>query len=257
MNTEILDADGSADSWFVRRGGEVEGPFPSGRIRHDLLEGQVAMEDEVSRDQQHWQRVAEVPAVVPHAFRVDPGEEEAALSAQRWREQRKAYLTIMLAVGLFGLALAITVLLDQTVPQPAATCDTPAGPGVQWQHCLMKGMQVPAADLRGANLSSADLSGGNLAGANLRKADLRFVNLGGASLALSRLQLADLTGADLRGADLSSADLSGADLSYADLTGAHLEGALFNDAQLNGAIWTDGRHCAEGSVGRCVGAGNR
>lgn len=257
MDTQILDSDIVTEKWFLRRSGEVSGPYPSVRIRHDLLEGQIGMEDEVSRDQTHWQRVAAVPEVVPHALRVDPDEEEAVLSAQRWREQRKAYLTILLAVGLFGLALAITILLDESVQEPVAACDLPPSPGVQWQHCVMKGLQAPGADLRGAGMSSANLSVAHLAGADLRKADLRFINLSGANLALARLQQADLTGADLRGADLSEANLSGADLAFADLTGARLEGALFNGAQLRNTIWRDGRHCAEASVGSCLDTGPR
>ena len=41
-------------------------------------------------------------------------------------------------------------------------------------------------------------------------------------------------------------DLSGADLAGANLTNANLSGAM-----LNGATWTDGKICAEGSIGEC------
>jgi uncharacterized protein YjbI with pentapeptide repeats len=47
--------------------------------------------------------------------------------------------------------------------------------------------------------------------------------------------------------DKSDANLSGANLSGALLSGAYLSGG----ADLSGAIWTDGRVCAEGSVGSC------
>jgi uncharacterized protein YjbI with pentapeptide repeats len=50
---------------------------------------------------------------------------------------------------------------------------------------------------------------------------------------------------------LNDANLYGADLSYADLSGANLEGANLYGAWLSGAVWTDGRVCAEGSLGAC------
>lgn len=254
---QILDTDIVTEKWFLRRSGEVSGPYPSVRIRHDLLDGQVTMEDEVSHDQIHWQCVAEVTEVVPHAMRADPDEEAATLGAQRWREQRKAFLTILLAVGLFGLALAITVLLDETVPVQMAACDAPPGPGVQWQHCLLMGLDAPGVNLHGANLASANLRAAQLSGADLQQADLRFINLSGANLALAQLQGADLTGADLRAANLSGVNLSGADLSFTDLTGAYIEGASFDGAKLGETIWIDGRHCAGSSVGVCADAGVR
>jgi uncharacterized protein YjbI with pentapeptide repeats len=76
----------------------------------------------------------------------------------------------------------------------------------------------------------------------------------------------DLTGADLTGADLQIANLSGANLSGANLSGANLSNAwlvdsnlskakitktIFDGATLDGAVWTDGKLCADGSMGMC------
>lgn len=251
MSAQFHDVASVAGEWFVRRSGEVTGPFASGRIRQDLLEGEISLEDEVSHDQVHWQVVAQVTEVVPRALRVDPASEESLLRAQRRQEQRKAYLTILLAIGLFGLALAITMLLDQTVPVEEADCGSAPAPGVQWPHCQLQGLEAAGAQLQRSNLASANLAGSNLAGTDLRQASLRFSNLGNASLVQAQLQQADLTGADLRNADLSQAVLEGADLSYADLSGARLDGARFEGARLGDAIWTDGRHCAPDSIGSC------
>ncbi len=78
----------------------------------------------------------------------------------------------------------------------------------------------------------------------------------------TRCEACSLAGADLSDValtmnvlsytDLSEANLRGADLSVADLTGAALAGADLTFATLSWATWTDGRTCAEGSVGQCL-----
>ena len=42
-----------------------------------------------------------------------------------------------------------------------------------------------------------------------------------------------------------------ADLWEANLKGADLTGAILNKTDLSRAIWTDGRICADSSVGEC------
>lgn len=146
---------------------------------------------------------------------------------------------------------------------------------------FLSGAQLGGADLRGANLTGANLTGAflsgagrvgaKLAGANLsdvampniylNRADLSGVNLSradvsGASLISADLGAANLSstnflGANLRGANLSGSNLNGANLRGALLNGADLSAANLSDAKLSGAIWTDGRQCAEGSVGAC------
>ncbi|MBT6202958.1 MAG: pentapeptide repeat-containing protein [Rhodospirillaceae bacterium] len=51
--------------------------------------------------------------------------------------------------------------------------------------------------------------------------------------------------------DLTGANLSGASLTGADLTAATVSGANLTNVNLDVAIWTDGRVCAEGSIGGC------
>lgn len=72
------------------------------------------------------------------------------------------------------------------------------------------------------------------------------------------LSTANLSGADMRGANLSKADLSNANLTNADLSGANLNGAKLGNvnltgANLSGATWTNGKKCAQGSMGKCIG----
>lgn len=125
---------------------------------------------------------------------------------------------------------------------------------------LFKG-NFPEARLAGANLSwisfkgtklqGADLSGANLTGADLREVELINANLTGANLYGARLDWGDFQWADLSGVNLNGAMLSNANMRGANLKGAKVKGADFWKVILSGATWSDGRVCAEGSVGVC------
>lgn len=86
-------------------------------------------------------------------------------------------------------------------------------------------------DFVGAKLEEANLKGLNLSGADFRGADLEKANL--------------------QGTNLSGCNFKNADLEEVNLKGANIKGASFAGAELEYAIWTDGRVCAEGSVGGC------
>jgi hypothetical protein len=152
-----------------------------------------------------------------------------------------------------------------------ADCNALPQPWVNWNNCLMEGVQLAAADLRGARLRNTSLVGADLRGAQLGGADLAYSNLVGVkfsgthlaqvTMVGANLRNADLAGAELQGAnlayiilqsaDLREADFTGADLTSADLKGAMLKSALFAGANLSQAIWVDGRVCAVGSMGTC------
>lgn len=53
-------------------------------------------------------------------------------------------------------------------------------------------------------------------------------------------------------ARLEGARFDQADLSYADLRGTYLGGLDLEGVRLSRTVWTDGRVCAEGSVGECL-----
>lgn len=132
-------------------------------------------------------------------------------------------------------------------PEPEAQCTQAVrvglqAPGVDWRDSSMAQMRLDGANLQGANLSGSILQLANLKGANLMLA-----NLTGAHLHAVNLQ-----GSNLTMANLSSANLLDADLSGANLLGANLQKAILIQAKFSGATWTDGRTCAEGSVGECL-----
>ncbi len=166
--------------------------------------------------------------------------------------QRARWGVVLGILVLVGGLLWYAALRGPTPGRPGAPdCSAPPRPGIDWSYCTLEGLRLAGADLRRANLRSADLRGADLSGARLAGADLSYAGLGTADLARADLAHARLVGTGLGGADLRGADLAGSNLSYANLRGARLAGARLAGANLDQAIWTDGRVCAEGSVGGC------
>ncbi|MEO5335543.1 MAG: pentapeptide repeat-containing protein [Magnetospirillum sp. WYHS-4] len=110
----------------------------------------------------------------------------------------------------------------------------------------LKGAKLRFTDLQVIRADSANLEGADMEGAHMFASLLNNANLKGANLPRVNLVQANLSGADLRGANLQ-----GAILMAANLKGARLDEANLAGAHLGNAIWTDGRVCAEGSVGEC------
>lgn len=240
-----------ASEWFVRREGQVRGPFSSARVRHYVLEGRLQMRDEVSNDKITWEILSQVPEVVPSQFRRDGELDARALAKHERSERLRAWKGIGVAMGLIILAIASSLWLGGQGKDVPIDCRAPIAPGVQLHACRLDGIDLTSRDLRGADLTDTSLRNAKLSDANLSNADLGYSALQGADLGYALLQGSRLLGANLRNANLANADLSGADLSFADLSGALLGNARFDNARLDGAIWSDGRHCAETSLGRC------
>ena len=108
-------------------------------------------------------------------------------------------------------AVVITAFVLAPVSSAFAACSDAAAPKVDWSLCDKKGKNLQGLNLQGANLM----------------------------------------GAGLQGTFLSMTNLKGANLGGANLKGAHISGADLKGAKLFGAIWTDGRACRSGSVGKC------
>jgi uncharacterized protein YjbI with pentapeptide repeats len=130
-------------------------------------------------------------------------------------------------------------------------------PESQCTSAVRIGAEAPGVDMHNASMASMRLDGANLQGANLADAVLQLANLKGANLSLANLEGAHMHGVNLRNANLMLANLTrvnlmDADLTGANLRGANLNGAFFLKARLGNVIWTDGKVCAEGSVGECL-----
>lgn len=236
--------------WYLRRAGELSGPYRSNELRHMVLQGQADVADQVSPDGQVWQPLLAIPEVVPPQLRGELPDEEQELLAERRDQRRQAIGSLMVVIALLAIALGLVLWLDRP-GDGDSDCGAPAGPGVNWADCRFLGLSAPQADLRGAVLSNGAAPGARLTGADLAAADLRYADLRGADLSYARLGGAVLKGADLRDADLTYASLNQVDLSFADLRGARLGGADLADTKLAGALWVDGQRCPEDVRGGC------
>jgi len=257
--------------WWVRRGGEVRGPFVTGLVRRHVLLGRIRLDDEVSQDREVWRRVGEVDALVPDEVR-DPGPDGERLLQARLREDerspgdrrrrrpadapgrerrrgvdRRAPEPDPLVKGRhvwartlqeryrarprYTAQLALLVGLVAVLAVGVLRLNPPAVP--EGPDCATP--PAPGVDWRGCRMEGLRLPGAALAGASLRDTDLRGADLRGADLRGADLSYANLSAADLRGADLRQARLIGAGLRNARLDGADLRGARLDYADLTGA----------------------
>lgn len=249
------------NGWYVRHEGLSMGPFSGAKIRHLLQTGELTLDDQISVDNKQWQRMLEVPEVVPLPMRAEAGDPEALAHLKQRQEAEVSTLAeenripwpalsvaLLVVVGI--LAGAFWVGMPDRVDTP--TCEAEPAPGVNWRNCLLPGIDVGSASLAGANLNTAVLREAKLSATNLSHADIGYADLRAADLRYADLSGSRLLGANLQKTDLRGANLSGTDLRFADLSGALLEQADLSEAILDGAIWVDGVSCAEQSIGRCV-----
>lgn len=108
------------------------------------------------------------------------------------------------------------------------------------------GAKTSMVEVKRALQKGRNLSGKNLNGLKLAGMDLSSVNLSGACMVKT-----DLDRANLQEANLERADLAGANLRKASLLLANVNDVSLNGAVLDDAIWSDGRTCLSGSIGKC------
>lgn len=166
----------------------------------------------------------------------------------------KKLLALLLTTCFSSAALAWTDDTSNLVdintackPEPESQCTQAIrigmeGAGVDWSDSSMVQMRLDGANLQGANLSRSILDLANLKGANLMLANLKGAHLHAVNLIDSNLMMANLEGTNFLDADLRGANLRG----------AKMHNTIMIQANLSGATWSDGRICAEGSIGECL-----
>jgi uncharacterized protein YjbI with pentapeptide repeats len=111
---------------------------------------------------------------------------------------------------------------------------------------VLEGVSLHDADLSGANFWLANLQGADLQDANLSEADLRLADVQGAILRRARLENARLFQTKLESSDLANANLQNAFLAGANLLGANLTAANLKGARMDGnTILPDGKNWTE------------
>ena len=78
--------------WYVRKGGQTNGPFPPGKIAREILLGRLRKKDEVSADREHWQHPSAVPQLVPEVMKhTDTEQGRQFLLLARLREDERQH----------------------------------------------------------------------------------------------------------------------------------------------------------------------
>src|SRR3569832_663567 len=77
--------------WYVRRKGEVKGPYPAGLITRYILLGRIREDDELSPDGSVWTLVQEHRELIPDVIKAaatDPAAQQRLDAARRWADER-------------------------------------------------------------------------------------------------------------------------------------------------------------------------
>lgn len=258
--------------WYIRRQGEISGPFNGSVIINHLIVGRLSMQDEVSADNQRWFTLAQQPALHPENYDEDKArrllDERTGLDRRQQQTPLAEHLSMRKGerrskepkseqerrdfrrelmqqyrqrsermfwplLITFGFLFSIT-LMAVLFPTtiPMPLPNCSSPPG-------------PEVNWNNCLKSQADLSNLDMRAAHLRNSqfsDARLMNviLADADMAYANLRHADLSYSDLRGAilfgtNLSEADLSNADLRHADLAYADLSNARLGGTELDGA----------------------
>lgn len=62
--------------WFVRREGQVKGPFLTAQISRNILLGRLNPDDEISVDEVNWQKIIKYSELIPEVMSQEPVDQE-------------------------------------------------------------------------------------------------------------------------------------------------------------------------------------
>lgn len=245
--------------WYIRRRGEVKGPYPAGLITRYVLLGRIRDDDEISPDGRTWTLLREHQELIPEVMKTaaaDPTAQQRLEAARRWADERgpERRGTRQEAEHADGVEQRIGAR-DRRTHDTARVIPHRTSPDareierVTSSHhrtalviifgvvgvvvaTLVYFYRPPppskAVDCNSAPAPKVDWSNCALDGARL----------GGVDLTHARLYSARMTGADLRDVRLAGGDLSYATLNLALLDGADLRGATLVGASLRRARLT-------------------
>jgi uncharacterized protein YjbI with pentapeptide repeats len=255
----------SKQRWYTRRGDQVRGPFPAPQISRFILLGRIHDTDELSMDQVSWQKVSEVPVLVPEELKADLSDPEAyeTLMIARMREdernahdrrdqeedgepkperrstdngRRQDEEAAVLRHREIKTAIAEAAAQRKQhyfLRGVLTTLFLLGVIGAAWK--FQPWQEQGSVDCNSPAQPWADWSNCYMEGVKLVSADLRGAHLRNANMAGADLRDANLAGADIAYTSLTSANLSGAELSLAIMLGANLRNANLAGANLSSA----------------------
>jgi hypothetical protein len=258
--------------WYIRRQGEISGPFNASVISKHLQLGRLSMDDEVSADAQHWLPLAKQTALHPAREDVDKvrryldertgldrrhqqkspprearkrrgdrrsPEPEETMSRRALRrylmEQFRHRREKMFWPLLTTFVLLLALIILATLFPTTIPVPLPNCSAPPAPGVNWNNCLKPDLSLRGADLSGASFRNSQLSHADLMNAILTETDMAYANLYQANLSYSNLSHTSLFGSNLTEADLSYADLRNADLAYADLSNAKLGGAELEGA----------------------
>ncbi len=238
--------------WYVKKGPKVYGPFSAVRVRNLLMESKIELGDQVSRNKKDWVYMSQQPEVVPLQMRnPDAFSDSDATDDLDPGKKGSFWLPVILIILIIGGGITASIFLNQGQTSSQSDCTATPAAGVNWNSCNMRGMTAENVNLDGMSATSARLTSASFNGSSMKSANLGYANLDNAQLSYVDFTDAVLKGASMRNADMTRVVLNNADLRYSDMSGARIGGLQITNARLTGAIWTNGKKCKEGSLGKC------
>ena len=229
-------------AWYIRHNDTIEGPFPAGQIKQELLLGRYRLDHEVSHDKESWKKIKTIRELIPEVLltdRDDPDRNERISAAKRWADERRVERRGDNREKDDGQERRDTESYESVeyrFNREVTMRDVRSKRNNQWialgSLFLVIGViiyfaftLVPAPEKAVANCDAA--AGPTVNWSHCRMAGVQKLNQ-------------DFTAATMQSTDLSSANFyaanfTSADLSYADLGGAHLRLVDFTQANLKGA----------------------
>ena len=259
--------------WYVRRNGEVKGPFMSAQITRNILLGRIRPNDELSTDEKNWQTVAVHRELYPDVMQESPIDNEKLENAKvqedervleqrkqkqnmaqerrRTRDRRGVESDVMLMHRQHRNDLAdtykhrikrpqlpiLSILLIMIVIIVSGYVLTPENKNLQ-SGCALppaKGVNWSNCNFVDLNIENQSMESSILTDATLNQAKLLGANFSGSDMAYAEITKSDLSYANLEKVRLIGADLKHSDLRYANLKDADLSYADLSNALLAGA----------------------
>ena len=249
----------TTNKWYLRRHGEVKGPYPAGLISRYLLLGRASENDEVSSDGQEWLVIRDVPELIPDIMKgdfSDPIIQERLQAARRWADERSAgrrreesdhqTLPEKNTRGKDRRGSEQLPVIEYRQRRDGREQKLFAASHGQLTMLIIAGAIAVVAGIffylykpppmqQGADCQLPAAPNVNWSNCVFDGARLERLDLSGAKLYSSSLTAADLHETNLNGSDLSYAALSIANLKGADLRGAILIGAKLHQTKLTNA----------------------
>lgn len=264
-----------SNMWFIRRRGEVKGPYPAGLVSRYILLGRLQESDEVSSDREEWLVIGkDVPELIPPILKgntSDPLFMERLQAARRWVDERDSTRRAERVAknpshdesrkGDDRRDPEETVLVQHRLARASRERLLLTESRHRWTMTMIAGIvavavgmvvlfytpppapvaedchspAAPRVNWSNCVMDGAHLDEHDLSGATLNSASLIGASLRHSTLKGGNLSYATLTISNLEGIDLRQAILIGANLRRARLANALLDNADLSYADLTGA----------------------